>query len=43
MELKRTELNMKDLGNDLEGSTLNEDNLKMNNDYYKLTTLEKNE
>lgn len=43
MGLQKTELNMKDLDNDLEGSTLNEKNLKINNDNYKLTSLEKDE
>lgn len=42
-ELKKTELNMKELNNDLEEVSLNEKKLKMKKDYYNLTHLEKNE
>lgn len=42
-ELKRTELNMKELNNDLEKISLNEKKLEMEKDYYNLTHLEKNE
>lgn len=38
-ELKRTELNMKEFGENLEGNTLNEKNLEMKKDGYTLTYL----